>query len=162
MRRTAVFALMLLLGFSLAADRAAAQPHFGAYAGYNADNEELFLGLTGQFHLENTPFILSPEIESYFIDELTLLQINGNALVKIGQEYATTFVPYAGAGLGILYRSFDDNIAVEDDTDVDLGLNLIGGAYFLPLARFHPFVQARITLADDGHVAALGGVMISL
>lgn len=135
-----------------------AQPHLGVNLGYNATNEEVFLGAQGQFHITDHPLMLNPRAEAYFIEGQTFLQFDGNIEYKIGEEYTQLFTPYVGAGLGLIYQSVD----AVDNSDLNLGLNLVGGAIFLPQAMVHPIIDARLTVTEDSYVTAMGGIIITL
>ena len=156
MKKTSI-ATFIFGAFLLAsAPAATAQSSLGVNVGYNVDNEEFFAGGQFRYGLTAFPITINPIVETYFIDNLTFLQIDLNALYHIGRQYTTTFTPYFGAGLGINYLDTDFG-----DGETDAGLNLIAGADF-GQARIRPFVEARIQINEGTPVIARGGVLFTL
>lgn len=155
MKRLEMF--IVLLAVFLAADvhETAAQNSVGINAGYNIDAEEFFMG--GQFRYAPAalPVVLNPSVETYFIDGMTWLQIDANALYLFGVNN-TTFTPYAGAGLGIGYRKVGGG-----DGNTAAGLNLLFGAEW-GMARIRPFTEARMHVDGDVGVGVRGGVLVGL
>ena len=150
-----ILVFMFLAVISLTARDAAAQASIGANVGYNLDAEEFFAGGQARFGLGAFPVIINPSIETYFIDNLTWLQIDLNALYPFGVNN-TAFTPYAGAGIGINYFK-PENL----DSSTDAGLNLIAGAVF-GFNRLRPFAEARINFDGDTNVGIRGGVLFGL
>lgn len=146
---------MFLAMISLAARDASAQTSIGANVGYNLDAEEFFAGGQARLGLGGLPVIINPSIETYFVENLTWLQIDLNALYPFGVNN-TTFTPYAGAGIGINYFK-PENL----DGSTDAGLNLIAGATF-GFSRLRPFAEARINFDDGTNVGIRGGVLFGL
>lgn len=146
---------MFLGVISLTVRDASAQTSIGANVGYNLDAEEFFAGGQARLGLGGFPVIINPSIETYFVENLTWLQIDLNALYPFGVNN-TTFTPYAGAGIGVNY-SKAENI----DSDTSAGLNLIAGATF-GFGRLRPFAEARINIDDGTNVGVRGGVLFGL
>lgn len=151
MKKLAILSVVFAAFFTINANDAAAQNSLGVNVGYNLENEEFFAGGQFRFTTPALPVTINPSIETYFIDNVTWLQIDVNALYHIGREYTTAFTPYVGAGLGI--------DAVEGNTDA--GLNLVAGAD-LGMSRIRPFAEARININDGTNVGVRGGVLFSL
>lgn len=154
MKRLLIVPLFITL-MLFTVDDASAQTSVGANIGYNLDAEELFAGGQLRLGLGGFPVIINPSVETYFIEDLTWLQIDINALYPFGVDNST-FTPYAGAGLGINYV---DRENVEGSTDA--GLNLIAGATF-GFSRLRPFAEARINIDDGTNVGIRGGVLFGL
>ena len=154
MKRLLLFSMFLAV-ISLTARDASAQTSVGVNVGYNLDVEEFFAGGQARFGLGGFPVIINPSLETYFVENLTWLQIDVNALYPFGVNN-TTFTPYAGAGIGINYAK-----AENVDGNTSAGLNLIAGAVF-GFSRLRPFAEARINLDDGTNVGLRGGLLIGL
>lgn len=146
---------MFLAVMSFTIRDAAAQTNLGVNVGYNLEAEEFFAGGQARLGLGGLPVIINPSNETYFIDNVTWLQIDLNALYPFGVDN-TTFTPYAGAGIGINYIK-PENL----DSRTDAGLNLIAGATF-GFSRLRPFAEARINFDDGTNVGIRGGVLFGL
>jgi opacity protein-like surface antigen len=127
----------------------------GVNVGYNLEAEELFAGGQARFALPAFPVMINPSLETYFIEDVTWLQIDLNVLYPFGTNN-TTFTPYAGAGLGVNYVK-PENL----DSRTDAGLNFIAGANF-GFGRLQPFAEARINLDDGTNVGLRGGLLIGI
>lgn len=148
-RILAVTLIGLLL--SVGAQSAKAQFEVGPRVGYDLEVEELHIGAEARFDIGglDLPIKAKPSIDYYFVDNLTLLTFDANAIYEFDLE-GGTIEPYAGAGLGISYWSFDDDafggIDV-DASDTNVGLNLLGGAVFGG-GSLRPFAEARFNTDD--------------
>lgn len=154
MKRIVLISLFLA-AISIGVENAAAQNSVGVNVGYNLDAEEFFAGGQARVVFGGLPVIINPSIETYFIENLTWLQIDINALYPFGGSN-TTFTPYAGAGLGINFLK-PENF----DSQTDAGLNLIAGAAF-GFSRLRPFAEARINIDDGTNVSLRGGLLIGI
>ena len=169
MRKSLLLALLLAIALPLTANRAEAQGFgFIPYIGYNLDAEAFLVGVGAEFgnvfDLGNLAIGARPTIEYAFVDNVTLLQINGDLIARFGAPGAS-LVPYAGAGLAISMVSIDDcpDIPGLDCSNTDFGLNALGGVEFPGALGFgSPFAQARLTLADGSAISLLGGLVIPL
>lgn len=142
-----------------------AQFRLGIQGGYNLDtfsdqgiaDGSYHLGGQARFGLEGLPIIINPNGDYYFssLDGVDVFQLNADVLIPFGVDN-TTFVPYAGAGLGMTRVTYDSDLPIIgdmlDSQETNFGLNLIGGASF-GHGPVYPFVQARVTLGN--HVAFL-------
>ena len=145
------------------AHEARAQFQLGARGGYDLETDDALIGVEARFGLNNPalPLIIAPAFDYYFldIDDASFYELDLNVLYPFGINNQT-FTPYAGAGLGVGFLSFDDGD--ESETDTDLGLNLVGGAVF-GFGGIRPFAQARLKLGGDMELATLhGGVLFIL
>lgn len=150
MKKTLLLSALLI---GVVALPARAQTQFGIHGGYDVDVEEFLLGGQVRFPLSGVPLILQPGVDVFFVDDGTLLQFDANALYPISGGPGESFTPYAGAGLGVSYFSF------EEFDDTSAGLNLLAGANFNNASRIRPFVQARITIDDGTRVGVMGGIL---
>lgn len=150
MKKT-LFLSLLLAG--VLAFPARAQTSFGFHGGYDLDFEEFLIGGQARFGLGTLPLQFQPGLDFFFADRGTLLQFDGNFLYPISGGPGEPFTPYAGAGLGVAYRS------VGDFDDTSAGLNLLAGANFNSATRIRPFIQARLTVGDGTRVGVMGGIL---
>jgi len=155
------------------APRAEAQLTFLAFAGYDLDVEELFIGAGVEFQLmpaNGLPFALAlrPSAEYYFMPSeseggfeasMSLFQINAEAIADLADVIDGPIGLYAGAGLGMAFISteFSGGGIEISDSSTELGLNLLGGVEF-----GIPFVQFRLTTAGSTRAQLMGGVRFSL
>lgn len=166
--RTTLLALVFTL--FLAGSASAQGILFGPHVGYDLDWEALNVGVQGRMgvNLAGYELVFNPSVEYYFVDDgpgydVSLFQINGDLLYQF-TGVGGSLSPYAGAGLAIsrLSYSFDnDFIGAEfDDSDLDFGLNLIGGATLQTMSNIQPFGQAILTLGDGSRIGFRVGVLI--
>lgn len=106
-------------------------------------------------------FDLRPTFDYYFYGGGTnAFDLSGDALFAFDVQ-SEVVEPYALGGLGIFHYSFDN--AFGSDSTTKLGLNLGGGAKFLPRGKVQPFVEIRATVGFDGSPVVLtGGVLFIL
>lgn len=164
MRKSLFLALLFALTLPFTAQKAQAQFTLMPYVGYNT--EDFFgalVGIGGEFDapfaLGNLALAIQPGVEYVFVEgDGTVLQVDGNLVAKFGAPGAS-IVPYAGAGLGIVFVSPE-----EGDSSSELGLNLLGGAIFRGALAFgDPYVQARYSLIDPVEaLSIMGGLRIPL
>jgi hypothetical protein len=131
-RRAAVHACVaatLVLGVVLADPvPASAQGGIGVRAGVSADPEQFYVGL----HYESGPLFdrlrFRPNAEAGFGDDLTLVALNAEFAYWLPVKSAQWGV-YVGGGPAMNVYIFDHGVPGhgEDDTDVEPGLNVLGG-----------------------------------
>jgi len=158
MKKTAILALILGAFLAAPTPDAAAQVRLGANVGYNLDNEHWFVGGQLRYGMPTFPITLNPSVEFYLdTPGFSLWELDVNGLYHIGRGYTTTFTPYFGAGLGVLYANPEAG-----DSNTDLGLNLVAGADF-GMGSLQPFVEARIQVMDGATpVSVRGGILFGL
>lgn len=156
-RITLALAALTLSTFGLTTG-ARAQSQLGVGIGYDVDVEAAFAGAHFRFAPASLPFQISPGFDYYFVDGVTALQFDINALYDIGVDNQA-FTPYIGAGLGIGYVEAEG--LGDNDSNTDTGLNLIFGAKF-GFNSLQPYVQAKGTLGGGiTGVGVSGGVLFS-
>jgi hypothetical protein len=170
MKKILTVATILLLAIPLMAPRTEAQVSFIPYIGYDFDigDGSLLVGVGTEFGLLPVGVLpvavnLRPSAEYYFVDtpagfdSWNFFQINADAIATLATGPGLGV--FAGAGLGIGFRSFEaGNVS---DSSTDFGVNFLGGAQF-GTGFAIPFVQARVTLMDGTRFALLGGVKLGL
>lgn len=153
-RRAAVrWGVPMLLLVSLATAASAQRTHLGLRVGANFDSNDVLLGAHFTAHLTDR-LELYPSFDYYFPDDGTLLGFNGD--LKFSLPTRSSLSIYAGGGLNVLYRSF------EDESDTDVGANLIGGFETRGNWRVHPFVEGRALIHDNSSFQLVGGINITL
>ena len=155
-KRTSSILLPLVLLLLPVLGEARAQVAVGPHVGFNVDAEDAFVGATAHVSVPALPVIINPAFDFYLGDG-TFVQLDANALLPFGVANVL-FSPYAGGGLALGYSSVE--VAGEDISDTDLGLNLLAGVFFnLPALR--PFAEARATVGDGTVVSVKGGVLFN-
>lgn len=111
---------------------------FGIRGGLTVDPDQGHLGVhlnAGEF-TDNLRF--QPSFELGFGDDRIVAAINLDALYTFEPR---PIVPYLGAGLGVAVTDRD-----ERDTDVDAGLNIVGGFEFGDTSKY--LLEARVGIGD--------------
>ena len=140
--------LMIFLSESAHAD---ISPGFRAGAYFDAESAfvggEVVADLT-----EDWRFV--PNVEFVFVDNASLTTFNFDFQYSIRTDYR--FELWAGAGAAILhFNPENDNF----DSDTEFGANLFFGVGFpLQEARFLPYVQPKLILADNVEFSVAFGI----
>jgi hypothetical protein len=146
----------LILGVGLATALAGAahaqRPHIGGHLLYNFEVEEFGIGAQFSYPVSRK-LEFYPSFDYYFVDPGSLWQLNADLKYKLREEHNWFYV---GGGLAIGRAS----IGNFDDTDV--GANLIGGWETLIGQRVHPYLEGRLTLADETAFQLAGGINITI
>lgn len=162
-------ALLLFLAMSAApnAAQAQAQIEIGPRVGYEVDELEA-LSIGGDIRASTValPFQINGTFDYYFLDEddfggvdVNMFQLTLNGLFELGINNQV-FTPYFGPGISLTRVSAD--AGPFEDSDSELGLNLVGGAEF-GLGNLRPFVQAQFTVGGDIEpVSVVGGLLFSI
>jgi len=88
-------------------------------------------------------------------DRFDLLVVSGDVLYDLRlQTRATVWV---GTGLAILHRDLDLPHG-RDDSETDLGLDLLAGVGFETSSGLQPYAQAKVVLSDDSSAAVVLGL----
>lgn len=181
-RSTALFALFALL-FAAAPQAAQAQTTFelGPRAGFEVNDIESFV-LGGDLRVSTValPFQLQGAFDYYFVDDddfrgvdASVYRFTANALYEVNFGENEVFTPYFGPGISITRLSVEasDDLPGDadfDDSESDVGLNVVGGAEFevanLGFGAVRPFVQAEfVPLGGDIQpFQVTGGLLFSL
>lgn len=128
MRRVHFFSLVLSV-FLLAATAAQARDYilgWGARVGGTFDPEQVHVGVHFDLGDIAERVRLQPNVEVGFGDDVTLVAINPEVFYLFTPHNRWT--PYAGGGLGINIYNWDSPVAGIDDSETEVGLNLLAGA----------------------------------
>lgn len=129
------------------------QVDFGVRGGIYGD--DAFVGAELLFPLQGS-WYLNPNVEWVFVDNGDLFSVNGD--VHYDFETGGNYYAWGGGGLALLFRDFDRPRFRDDDSETDVGVNLLGGLGFNPGGALRPYVQGKITLADDTEGSIAFGV----
>ncbi len=138
----------------------------GPRVGYDigGDVEEFFIGADARFGIPDFPVDLGATFDYFFTDgDLSFFQLSMNAYYDFILE-DMSFVPYAGAGLGISRVSVDSDLGPLGSysySDTDTGINLIGGARFTA-GNMYPFAQVQLTFGDLDLLTIGGGILFPI
>jgi hypothetical protein len=163
---SALFALLLLAAVPAQAQTAIS---IGPRVGYETDAESIFVGADARIGVAALPIRLNPTFDFFLLNEddfgndASQIQLTVNALYELGIEN-TTFTPYAGGGLSYVRRSFDvpEDVDIEDSNS-EIGLNVIGGAEFTNIGGFVPFAQGEFVLGGDySPFKITGGILFDI
>jgi hypothetical protein len=89
-----------------------------------------------------------PNIEIGFGENLTLVALNPELLYRFERVRGADWGFYAGGGLGVNFYNWDSG-SVGDDSDTELGLNLVGGATRGLSGGNELFFEVKFGVADS-------------
>jgi hypothetical protein len=129
---------------------------WGPRIGVSIDPDQLVLG--GQLIIgELAPNVtFDPNLELGIGDDVTLIAFNLDGHYHFAIE-GSAWRPYAGAGIGINFFSFDAPPGVEDDTETEIGANLMAGAGVPTAAGNRFFAEMRFGLGDIPEIKLIAG-----
>jgi hypothetical protein len=153
--------LAFLAGLLVAPSTASAQLDLGAQVNWAEDAD---LGIGGRASLRlpilASAFEVIGSFDLFFPDEegLDYWEINANVLHAIPLKGAPLAV-YVGTGLNVAYTSDDTDLSDQSDTQV--GLNILGGLRWtgLPVT---PFAEVRWELEGGEQFVLTGGAMFNV
>lgn len=143
------------LAFSIASP-ALAQWDFGIRGGIYTEDSDPFLGLELLTRMGDSSWFFNPNFEAVFVDNGDLFTLNGDFHYDFEPAGSVDF--WAGGGPAVIFRDRDRGRFRDDDSETDLGLNLLAGLGFNPRASIRPYVQAKLILSDDTEGALAFGV----
>jgi opacity protein-like surface antigen len=153
--------LVALSALVLGAGSAHAQ-RFGAQVNWAEDADlglgaraELPLGLGSEGVLASTYLIGSFDYFFPSNDNLNYFEFNANVAVPV--DPASALKPYVGTGLNMARWSVDSPGG--DNSNTDLGLNLLGGIKFA-LGNLASFAEARLELGGGEQFVLTFGVIV--
>ena len=150
MRKPSTLVLMSMIAAFAWVAPAAADTKLGVRGGYYTKIKEPFVGLELLTHVANRVYF-NPNIEYVFVDGAKYFTVNGDFHYDF-----PTHRPYnvwAGAGVGLL--RVDPPGA--DNSDTDVGLNLLAGVGF-KTGSVVPYFQAKVILKNGSEFALGFGV----
>ena len=157
-----------LCAFAFAPQTAQAQTQLeiGPRLGYELDElEALSVGADVRASTVALPFQINGTFDFYFPDEddfggdISLFQLTLNGLFEFNVNNQV-FTPYFGPGLSLTRISAE--AGPFENSESELGLNLVGGAEF-GFGNLRPFAQAQFTVGGDIEpLLIVGGLLFRL
>ena len=147
-----VFALLTLLPV---ASHAAVFGAWGPELGFSSGPDQIVVG--GHFQVGDAAPQLDfvPGIDLGFGDNQTLVSLNGDFRYRIKMN--TTWEPYAGAGIGIHFVSFDNAGPGVDESETDAGGHFIFGASVPTKSGSSFFAEIKLGMGDSPDFKAMAG-----
>jgi len=128
------------------------------------DIEKFSLGIDAQYHTPNLPVALYPSLDYYYLGEASstnfftsvsvrvhILQVGGNVLYPFRTE-ESSLEPYVGGGLAFNFliaeaeaSSAFGGTGSASETEVGLGINLLGGVNYRINRKMQLFFEAQYT-----------------
>lgn len=119
--------LTLLVATAVSAQEEFDVSKYGARLGFSSDPDQFTLGAYMQLDELAPHLSMRPSVDLGFGD--SIFSLIGNADLQYSFVVGSSVVPFAGAGLGIAYYSFDTPAGYTgDSSDTSIGLNIYGGA----------------------------------
>lgn len=133
-----------------AASAAAADTAWGLRGGLTFDPDQVHLGA----HLEAgelfTQGYFVPNVEIGFGDHITTIAFNPELVYRFLKRSKSNWGFYAGGGLGINYYKLDVPEGFRgDDSDTELGLNILGGMSRKLSSGNEFFVELKLGVTDE-------------
>jgi hypothetical protein len=123
-----------------------------------ADDADFGIGARMEFDFAGSPLTLIANGDVFFPgNDITWIELNANLIYNFDLASAPTVTPYAGGGLNIRYASWD-NGSLDNDSDTDPGLNLLGGVRF-DAGSISPFVEAKFEIEGGDQFVVTGGIL---
>ena len=128
----------------------------GVRAGLSISPDQFVVG--GQLSFQNLApdWTFDPSLELGLGDDVTVIAFNLDALYHLRLS-GSDWRPYVGGGLGLASASWDDPRGLHDDTDNDVGLNVVLGFRVPTRAGQHWFTEMRLGVADLPDLKVVGG-----
>ncbi len=168
MARRAFGLVVVALGLAVGAASLSAQAvRVGGQVSF-ADDADFGIGPKLMFHLPNlaSGLWLSGSFDFFFpddgfgsVDDVDYYEINANLIYEIDLPAASNVAPYLGAGLNLAHLSITEEMGGLENSDTDLGLNVLAGLNF-PLVGFTPFVEIRLEIEGGEQFVIAGGIML--
>ena len=158
MRRAIILPVVVLVSI-MAAGAVEARDYvlgWGPRAGVTLDPEQVHVGMHFDLGDIAERVRLQPNVEVGFGDDMILVAINPEVFYLFMPHDRWT--PYAGGGLGINIRSWDDKVVATsnpprigkvDETETDIGLNLLGGVETKISDRTKFFGEIKFGVGDS-------------
>ena len=129
---------------------------FGPRLGVSVDPDQFVVG--GQLSLQEFApnWSFDPNLELGFGDNLTDIAFNLDAYYHLRLS-GSDWRPYLGGGLGVNFVSWDAPLGRRDDSDTQVGLNLVAGLTIPARSGDHWFTELRFGVGDIPTLKIMGG-----
>ena len=134
----------------LLAPVAGAQSDWGLRGGLTIDPDQVHVGAhVNAGEIFNDGYFL-PNVEVGFGDHGTLIALNPELVYRFDRSGRSRWGFYIGGGLGINIYDWDDGPRdYHDDTDTELGLNILGGMSRARRGGGDVFLELKLGVADS-------------
>lgn len=119
----------------------------GPRVGVSIDPDQFVFGGQVYFGEVAPDLSLEPNLEIGIGDDVTVVAVNFDMLYHFSIQ-GSAWRPYAGAGLGVNFISWDAPAPLQDDSDTEVGANLILGAGAPTQSGNRFFTELRFGLGD--------------
>ena len=152
-----IFAFAAVLGlFSVSATTAGAA--WGLRGGVTFEPDQVHVGA----HLEAgelfTNGVFLPNIEVGFGDDMTLFAFNPELVYRFTTRSNSGWGFYIGAGLGVNFVQWDEDWRGRDESDTDLGLNILGGMSRGLSSGNEFFLELKLGVSDSPDAKITAGL----
>jgi opacity protein-like surface antigen len=148
-------ALVLLLpALALAAPAVTVDP--GVRAGLSLSPDQFVFGGQLSFQGLAPDWTFDPSLELGFGDDVTVIAVNLDALYHLRLS-GSDWRPYVGGGLGLAAVSWDNAHDLHDDSDNEVGLNVVLGFRVPTRSGQHWFTEMRLGVGDLPDLKVVGG-----
>lgn len=146
--------ILSLLALGLSSGAASADPNtevgyngWGPRVGLTIDPDQVHVGAHLDFGNFARRVRFQPNVEVGFGDDLMLAAFNFEAAYRFRENW-DVWTPYLGGGLGLNYTKYDGPGA-RDDSNSDIGVNLLGGIERGLSSGSRFFTELKIGLVDS-------------
>ena len=154
MLRRAILALAVLAVLP-AASVAAPFTAYGPQIGFSQGPDQIVFGGHLQWGDVAPQLDFVPGIDFGFGDDETVVSLNGDFHYRISTN--TQWQPYVGGGMGLHFRSFDNNGPTPDDSRTDAGGHFIAGAEVATKGRSLFFAELKLGFGDGPDFKVIAG-----
>lgn len=155
MKRILVFAALLGL-FATAPTNAGAA--WGLRGGVTFEPDQVHVGAHMEAGELFTNGIFLPNIEVGFSDNMTLFAFNPELVYRFTTRSRSHWGFYIGAGLGVNVVNRDAEGPWQDDSDTDLGMNILGGMSRNLSSGNEFFLELKLGVADSPDAKITAGL----
>ncbi len=137
---------------------AQAEIDFGVRGGLYSDAEAGFLGAELLMDVTRDWFF-NPNFEVVFVDDGDLYTLNLDAHYDLRTR--SPYYVWLGGGAAVIFSDFDPPPGCrfcDDDSETDLGLNLLAGMGFGKGQAIRPYVQGKVILSDNTEASLAFGL----
>jgi hypothetical protein len=129
---------------------------FGIRGGIYTEDSDPFVGVELLTRVGNSSWYFNPNLEAVFVDNGDLYTLNGDFHYDFEPSASVDF--WAGGGPALIFRDFDRRGRGVNDSETDVGLNLLVGIGFNSSASIRPYLQGKVILSDDNEASVAFGV----
>ena len=156
MIRKLAVVLVACLALPVAARAAVSTESFGPRFGFSLDPDQLVLGGQMTFGEVAPSLSFAPNAELGFGDHQTVIALNMDFHYRLNLQ-GSDWSPYLGFGAGVNFDSFDRPAPFQDDSETNVGGNLILGANVPTRSGSKFFSELKFGLGDVPSLKMIAG-----